>query len=80
MPRASESTNASLLNLIKERHAIRDYDTKRSVSDELLYQVIEAGGYAPSAENQQPWRLIIVRDQEKQRRIGEIAVERTSWE
>lgn len=77
MPRANESKNVLLLKLIKERHAIRDYDTKRRVSDEILYQIIEAGGYAPSAENQQPWRLIIVRDRAKQRRIGEIAVERT---
>ncbi|MFX1474608.1 MAG: nitroreductase family protein [Promethearchaeota archaeon] len=66
-----------MLNLIKERHAIRDFETQRQVSDELLYQIIEAGGYAPSAENQQPWRLILVRDRRKQRRIGEIAVERT---
>ena len=66
-----------MLKLIKDRHAIRDYDTKRPVSDELLYKIIEAGGYAPSAENQQPWRLVIVRDREIQRRIGEIAVERT---
>ena len=77
MPRATESTKGLLLKLIKERHAIRDYDTKRQVSDELLYQIIEAGGYAPSAENQQPWRLIIVRDRAKQRRIGQIAVDRT---
>ncbi|MFX0167997.1 MAG: nitroreductase family protein [Candidatus Hodarchaeota archaeon] len=66
-----------MLNLIKERHAIRDYLTDQQVSDELLYKIIEAGGYAPSAENQQPWRVIIVRDREKQRRIGELAVQRT---
>ena len=66
-----------MLNLIKERHAIRDYITNQPVSDDLLYKIIEAGGYAPSAENQQPWRIIIVRDRAKQRRIGEIAVDRT---
>jgi nitroreductase len=66
-----------MLNLIKGRHAIRDYDTNRPVSDTLLYKIIEAGGYAPSAENQQPWRLILVKDPAKQRRIGELAVERT---
>lgn len=66
-----------MLQLIQKRHAIRDYDTNRPVSDHLLSKIIEAGGYAPSAENQQPWRVIIVRDQVKQRRIGELAVQRT---
>ncbi len=66
-----------MLRLIKTRNAIRDYDTHRPVSDALLYRIIEAGGYAPSAENQQPWRIIIVRDKAKQRRIGELAVQRT---
>lgn len=63
--------------IIKNRRAIRDYDTNKDVSDELVYKVIEAGGYAPSAENQQPWRIIVVRDKELQEFIGQIAVDRT---
>jgi nitroreductase len=73
----SPASSEAMLSLIKERRAIREYDTRRPVSDELLYKIIEAGGYAPSAENQQPWRVIVVRDREKQRRIGELAVKRT---
>ncbi|TFG30650.1 hypothetical protein EU527_14240 [Candidatus Thorarchaeota archaeon] len=65
------------INVIKNRRAIRDYDTSKDVSDELIYKVIEAGGYAPSAENQQPWRIIVVRDKKLQEFIGQIAVERT---
>lgn len=65
------------LKTIKTRRAIRDYDTQRDVSDELIYKIIEAGGYAPSAENQQPWRVIVVRDKKLQRFIGQIAVDRT---
>ena len=45
--------------------------------DELIYKVIEAGGFAPSAENQQPWRIIVVRDKKLQEFIGQIAVDRT---
>ncbi|TFG12407.1 nitroreductase family protein [Candidatus Thorarchaeota archaeon] len=65
------------VNTIKQRRAIRDYDTSKEVPDELLYKVIEAGTYAPSAENQQPWRIIIVRDKDLQEFIGQIAVDRT---
>ncbi len=62
---------------IKERRAIRDYDTERDVSDELIYKIIEAGTYAPSAENQQPWKVIVVRDKKIQKFIGQMAVDRT---
>ncbi|MHA2212398.1 MAG: nitroreductase family protein [Candidatus Thorarchaeota archaeon] len=65
------------IRTIKERRAIRDYDTERDVPDELIRMIIEAGTYAPSAENQQPWRIIIIRDKEIQEFVGQIAVERT---
>lgn len=65
------------INVIKNRRAIRDYITSKDVPDELVYKIIEAGGYAPSAENQQPWRIIVVRDKKKQKFIGQIAVDRT---
>ncbi len=65
------------IKTIKERRAIRDYETSKDVSDELVHEIIEAGGYAPSAENQQPWRVIVVRDRKLQKFIGQIAVERT---
>ena len=65
------------IKMIKDRRAIRDYDTSKEVPDELIYKIIEAGGYAPSAENQQPWRVIVVRDKKLQKFIGQIAVDRT---
>jgi nitroreductase len=65
------------IKTIKNRRAIRDYDTSRDVPDELVYKVIEAGGYAPSAENQQPWRIIVVRDKALKEFIGQRAVDRT---
>jgi nitroreductase len=65
------------IGVIKNRRAIRDYNTSRDVPDELVYKIIEAGGYAPSAENQQPWRIIVVRDPKLREFIGQIAVDRT---
>ena len=65
------------IRTIKERRAIRDYDASHDVPDELIYKIIEAGGYAPSAENQQPWRVIVIRNKEIQQFIGQLAVDRT---
>ena len=65
------------IRTIKSRRAIRDYITSKDVSDAVIYKIIEAGGFAPSAENQQPWRIIVVRDKKLQEFIGQIAVDRT---
>ncbi len=65
------------INTIKNRRAIRDYITSKNVPDEIIYKIIEAGGYAPSAENQQPWRVIVVKDKETRELIGQAAVDRT---
>jgi len=37
----------------------------KSVSDELVRQVIEAGTFAPSAKNGQQWRFTVLRGEAK---------------
>lgn len=50
-----------ILSLIKNRRSIRKY-TAEDVPDDIVYKIIEAGSYAPSEGNQQPWEFIVVRD------------------
>ena len=50
-----------LLNLMKNRRSIRKYE-KQTVPLEKIYSVLEAGRYAPSGANQQPWTYILVTD------------------
>lgn len=49
------------LKAIATRRSIRKYKDK-PVSDELIQKIIEAGMYAPSAGNQQPWHFMVIRD------------------
>jgi nitroreductase len=51
-----------LMKLIKERRSVRLYDLKQDVSDDLVRQILEAGMWAPSAGNVQPWHFFITRD------------------
>ena len=44
---------------IKKRRSIRSYDAK-SVEKETIQKIIEAGRYAPSATNRQPWQFIVI--------------------
>ncbi len=50
-----------LLKQIKERRSIRKYKT-RQVPDSLVSQILEAGRWAPSGLNNQPWRFLVVKD------------------
>jgi nitroreductase len=58
-----------MLELIKTRRSIRKYQDKE-VPKDLIMKVLEAGRWAPSASNNQPWRFVVVRDKELIRKIG----------
>jgi nitroreductase len=58
-----------LLELIKTRRSIRKYKGKE-VSKELIMKVLEAGSWAPSASNNQPWRFVVVSDIDLIKKIG----------
>jgi nitroreductase len=52
----------SFLKLVERRFSLRRYDADRRLSDHDLLFIFEAARLAPSAENSQPWRFVIVRD------------------
>ncbi len=52
----------SFLKLVERRFSLRRYDVDRRLSDHDLLFIFEAARLAPSAENSQPWRFVIVRD------------------
>ena len=60
------------MKVIQDRRSIRDY-TDEPVSDQDLDMILEAARQAPSGENAQPWRFIIVKDAETRKKMGAIA-------
>ncbi|MBQ8635353.1 nitroreductase family protein [bacterium] len=61
-----------LLDLIKNRKSVREYQDKK-ISHEDLKKILEAGYYAPSWMNSQPWKFIVVENQETKDLLCEIA-------
>jgi nitroreductase len=61
---------ADILDIIRTRQSIRKY-TSDPIPDGMIDKIIEAGRWAPSGENEQPWRLILVRDPETRKKIGD---------
>ncbi|MDD1752745.1 MAG: nitroreductase family protein [Methanotrichaceae archaeon] len=62
----------NVMDAIKARRSIRAYQD-RSVEDEKLRAMLEAGRLAPSAGNFQDWKFIIVRDKEKRQLLSAAA-------
>ena len=61
-----------ILDVIITRKSIRKYKAD-PVPDEMIDKILEAARWAPTGENHQPWRLIVVRDPETIKKIGQMA-------
>ena len=61
-----------LLDLIKNRKSVREY-TEQKISKEDLTKILEAGYYAPSWMNSQPWKFIAVENQETKDMLCELS-------
>ncbi|PIZ74768.1 hypothetical protein COY07_00185 [Candidatus Peregrinibacteria bacterium CG_4_10_14_0_2_um_filter_43_11] len=58
--------------LIASRRSVRDYQTQ-SVPKALIQKVIDAGIWAPSSMNRQPWRFVVVTQEEARKTLSEEA-------
>lgn len=58
----------SVMEAIKVRRSIRTFTDEPLTKGEIS-EIVEAGRYAPSAKNMQPWRFIVITDKEL---IGEL--------
>jgi len=59
----------TFLELAKKRFSVRKFKTD-PVKDEDLQYILEAGRIAPSANNFQPWRFIVVKDRFKNEEVN----------
>jgi nitroreductase len=71
------------LDILSSRKSIRRYKTD-PVPDEMIDMILEAARWAPTGENYQPWRFIVIRDQETRNKIGDLSKQgsgsrMTSW-
>jgi nitroreductase len=60
------------MKVIQDRRSIREW-TEEPISDQDLAMILEAGRLAPSGENAQPWRFIVVKDAATRKKLGALA-------
>lgn len=63
-----------VINTIKNRRSIRAYKSEQ-IKQEELDAIIEAGLYAPSGHNTQPWHFTVIQNREVIRHINEVSKE-----
>lgn len=61
--------NMNFQKLISNRESIRDYDASKTVEEEKLVRILEAGRLAPSAANKQPWKFYLISSTENLSKI-----------
>jgi nitroreductase len=61
----------SLTEALRTTGAVRDF-TDQAVDDAVLARVLDAARFAPSGGNAQAWRVVIVKDQDRRRRLRDL--------
>lgn len=59
---------------IRDRRSVRSYE-KKGIPQDVLLKVLEAARLAPSANNRQPWRFVVVREAAKRAALAKAAKE-----
>lgn len=67
-----------VLQVIKSRRSVRSYQ-ERQITNEELKAVLEAGVYAPSSMNTQPWFFSVVQNRELLARVTDWIIEEAAF-
>lgn len=59
-----------VIEAIKTRRSIRHY-TSKPVPDDVITHIIEAGIWAPSGLNNQPWRFVILQSEKLKKELSQ---------
>lgn len=67
------TVSKSLSEVIKERRSVRKYDSTYKISQEEINDMLKEATQAPSSSNLQPWRFIVIQDQEVKKELRAVA-------
>jgi nitroreductase len=67
-----QDLKSELLPAISEYRTTRQFSSK-PIEEKLLTNILEAGRAAPSAKNRQPWRFVLITDNEVRKQIEKAA-------
>ena len=59
---------------IRRRRTVREFKPN-AVPEEVVYKILQAGRWAPSSSNSQPWHFVVVQNRDTLLRLSEIATQ-----
>lgn len=59
---------------ILKRKSVRRFISNKSIDDSVIKDILELGLRAPSAGNQQPWKIFVIRNPKTKRKLSEVAL------
>lgn len=62
----------SVIENIKNRRSVREFDSKK-IDKNILEKIVEAASFAPTGMNTQPWRFVVVQDDEFRKNLAQDA-------
>ncbi|TYR81517.1 nitroreductase family protein [Priestia megaterium] len=69
----AELDSTDLFTVVKERRSVRHYDPNFKISKEEIQELLEIAVQAPSSSNLQPWRFLVIDEQEMKEQLLPIA-------
>jgi nitroreductase len=60
-------------DVVRTTFAARDFSDE-PLDDAALYRILDVARFAPSGGNRQPWKVVVVKDAEKRKRLAELSV------
>lgn len=65
--------DSNIYSIMKARKSVRVYDPTFSIPKEEIEEIIQMAASAPSSSNLQPWRFLVIQDQEVKKELRTIA-------
>ncbi|MEJ9314725.1 nitroreductase family protein, partial [Priestia megaterium] len=57
-----ESKKQEILKAYQFRHACKEFDTNKKISDEDFRFILETGRLSPSSVGLEPWKFVVIQD------------------
>ncbi len=61
-----------ILNILNFRHACKEFDSSKKISSEDFNIILESGRLSPSSMGIEPWRFLVIENQELKDKLGSI--------
>lgn len=58
------------LEAIRKRRSVREF-AERPIPEDVLRSIVDAGRWAATARNEQPWEFIVITERDRLRAVGE---------